>query len=390
MFQRPIANSHDLLLGFSLTAIAGFTLVPHPDQAATAALTPWYCLVCGDEGMVDVLLNIALFVPLGLALGLKRVRPPRMLLVGILLSTAIELLQATLVAGRDPSISDVLTNTMGTLAGGVIGRAAPQLWLPTVARARQLAALTALAWLGMVALSAVALTDDPANGAVRTVQAPPAPLLERFKGEIISTAVDATTGAVALTAEVRTTGLTDRLAPILDLSDGGRFPLARLGQLGQKPTFARRLRATRALFRTPTVRVYGGVIPAAPSRALLQGGKTGPMLWSAATIDGSRHSTELVLTPGLGWMLLLPLGYPFDVYSPWTSAVWLALPLLLVGFWAGRGRVQVIAVLAGSLLLLTAGLEGTAALFHLGSESWLAWVMGLGAIVGGWGLGLRA
>lgn len=390
MFQRPIANSHDLLLGFSLTAIAGFTLVPHPDQAATAALTPWYCLVCGDEGMVDVLLNIALFVPLGLALGLKRVRPPRMLLVGILLSTAIELLQATLVAGRDPSISDVLTNTMGTLAGGVIGRATPQLWLPTVARARQLAALTALAWLGMVALSAVALTDDPANGAVRTVQAPPAPLLERFKGEIISTAVDATTGAVALTAEVRTTGLTDRLAPILDLSDGGRFPLARLGQLGQKPTFARRLRATRALFRTPTVRVYGGVIPAAPSRALLQGGKTGPMLWSAATIDGSRHSTELVLTPGLGWMLLLPLGYPFDVYSPWTSAVWLALPLLLVGFWAGRGRVQVIAVLAGSLLLLTAGLEGTAALFHLGSESWLAWVMGLGAIVGGWGLGLRA
>lgn len=390
MFQRPIANSHDLLLGFSLTAIAGFTLVPHPDQAATAALTPWYCLVCGDEGMVDVLLNIALFVPLGLALGLKRVRPPRMLLVGILLSTAIELLQATLVAGRDPSISDVLTNTMGTLAGGVIGRAAPQLWLPTVARARQLAALTALAWLGMVALSAVALTDDPANGAVRTVQAPPAPLLERFKGEIISTGVDATTGAVALTAEVRTTGLTDRLAPILDLSDGGRFPLARLGQLGQKPTFARRLRATRALFRTPTVRVYGGVIPAAPSRALLQGGKTGPVLWSAATIDGSRHSTELVLTPGLGWMLLLPLGYPFDVYSPWTSAVWLALPLLLVGFWAGRGRVQVIAVLAGSLLLLTAGLEGTAALFHLGSESWLAWVMGLGAIVGGWGLGLRA
>lgn len=390
MFQRPIANSHDLLLGFSLTAIAGFTLVPHPDQAATAALTPWYCLVCGDEGMVDVLLNIALFVPLGLALGLKRVRPPRMLLVGILLSTAIELLQATLVTGRDPSISDVLTNTMGTLAGGVIGRAAPQLWLPTVVRARQLATLTALAWLGVVALSAVGLTDDPANGLVSAVQAPPAPLLERFKGEIISTGVDATTGAIALTAEVSTTGLTDRLAPILDLSDGGRFPLARLGQLGQKPTFARRLQATRALFRTPTVRVYGGVIPAAPSRALLEGGKTGPMLWSAATIDGSRHSTELVLTPGLGWMLLLPLGYPFDVYSPWTSAVWLALPLLLVGFWAGRGRVQFIAVLAGSLLLLAAGLEGTAALFHLGSESWLAWVMGLGTIVGGWGLGLRA
>lgn len=390
MFQRPIPNSHNLLLGLSLAAIGGLTLIPLPDQSRASALTSWHCLVCGDTGMADVLLNIALFVPLGLALGLKRVRPSRTLLIGVLLSTAIELLQATLVAGRDPSISDVLTNTMGTLAGGVIGRAAPQLWLPTVARARQLAALTALAWLGMVALSAVALTDDPANGVARTVQAPPAPLLERFKGEIISTGVDATTGAVALTAEVRTAGLTDRLAPILDLSDGGRFPLARLGQLGQKPTFARRLRATRALFRTPTVRVYGGVIPAAPSRALLQGGKTGPMLWSAATIDGSRHSTELVLTPGLGWMLLLPLGYPFDVYSPWTSAVWLALPLLLVGFWAGRGRVQVIAVLAGSLLLLTAGLEGTAALFHLGSESWLAWVMGLGAIVGGWGLGLRA
>ncbi len=389
MFQRPRANSHNILLGLSLAAIAGLTLVPLPDQARASALTSWHCLICGDMGMADVLLNIALFVPLGLALGLKGVRPARTLLIGFLLSTAIELLQATLVAGRDPSLSDVLTNTVGTLAGGVVGRAVPQLWLPTVARARQLAALGAVAWLGMVTLSAVGLTDDPANGAVTTIQAPPAPLLERFNGEIISSGAGATTRTVALTAEVRTNGLTDRLAPILDLSDGGRFPLARLGQLGQKPTFARRLRATRALFRTPTVRVYGGVLPTAPSRALLEGGKTGPMLWSAATIDGSRHSAELVLTPGLGWMLLLPLGYPFDVYSPWTSAVWLALPLLLVGFWAGRGRVHFIAGLAGSLLLLAAGLEGMAALFHLGPESWLAWAIGLGAMVGGWGVGRR-
>jgi hypothetical protein len=114
------------------------------------------------------------------------------------------------------------------------------------------------------------------------------------------------------------------------------------------------------------------------------------VLWSSATLNGTSHRAELTLSPGLGWMLLLPLGYPFDVFSRWTSAAWVALPLLLVGFWSGRARIPVAMMLAGAVLLLAAGLEGTAWLFHLGRDGLLAWGLGIGAIMGSWVLGRKS
>jgi uncharacterized membrane protein YccC len=89
-------------------------------------------------------------------------------------------------------------------------------------------------------------------------------------------------------------------------------------------------------------------------------------------------------------MLLLPLNYPFDVHSRWTSAAWLALPLLLVGFWAGRARMRFALLIVASVALLLAGLEGTAAMFHLARDGALAWGVGLAAVIGAWGLGREA
>jgi hypothetical protein len=372
-----------------LALIAGFTLVPLPSQLAQAAATPWYCVVCGNQGMVDVLLNVALFVPLGLGLGWLGLRPPRALLAGLTLALAIELLQAKLVTGRDPSLSDVLTNSFGTFIGAALAAVAPGLWRPSVASARQLAIGAALGWLALLGLTGWLLTGDAAAGATRLVQAPAMPFLDHFNGSIEASEARERFGSHALSATVVTAGLTDRLAPVLELRDARRFALARLGQLGQKPVFSWRLHATRVLLRTPTVRVYGGVLPDTATRAVLEGGKAGPVLWAAGTIAGQRHEARLALTPGLGWMLLLPLNYPFDLHSPWTSALWLSLPLLLVGFWAGRARMRLALLLAGAALLMLAGLEGVAVVFHLARDGALAWGVGLGAVVGGWAWGMR-
>jgi hypothetical protein len=46
-------------------------------------------------------------------------------------------------------------------------------------------------------------------------------------------------------------------------------------------------------------------------------------------------------------------------------------------------------LLAGAALLLLAGLEGTAVVFHLARDGALAWVVGIGAVVGGWAWGMR-
>ncbi|HET8634748.1 MAG TPA: VanZ family protein [Gemmatimonadales bacterium] len=384
----PQRRSGLILTGMAVALIGGLTLVPLPRQLAQAAATPWYCVICGDRGMVDVLLNVALFVPLGVALGALGLRPRRALLAGFLLALAIELLQATLVLGRDPSLSDVLTNSCGTFLGAFLGLAAPTLWRPSVARAQQLGLVASLGWLAMVGLSGWLLTEDPADGPAQLLQAPTEPFLDQFAGVIQSARADEVSGSRSLHATVVTAGLTGRLAPVLELRDGQRFPLASLGQLGQKPVFSWRLHATRTLFRTPAVRVYGGVLPDGAVLATLDGGKTGPMLWTAGTVNGERHAATLALTPGLGWMLLLPLNYPFDLYSEWTSALWVAVPLLLVGFWAGRARMRLLLVIGAAVVLLLAGLEGTAVLFHLARDGALAWGAGLAAVVSGWAWGM--
>ncbi|HET7603364.1 MAG TPA: VanZ family protein [Gemmatimonadales bacterium] len=378
-----------MVAGTALAVIAACTLVPLPRQLTESAATPWYCLVCGDQGMVDVLLNVALFVPLGVGLGMLGLRPLRAAATGFLLALAIELLQATLVTGRDASLSDVLTNAGGTLAGAILVTLAPGLWRPSVAAARRLALGAGLAWLALLMGSGWLLTPDRPRTPPSLVRAPVVPFLEPFPGSIVLATSDSSANSWRLHADVVTDRLTDRLAPVLELRDGGHFPLARLGQLGQKPVFSWRLHATRAFLRTPAVRLYGGVLPDAAVPATLEGGKAGPILWAAGTVNGQRHAAELALTPGLGWMLLLPLNYPFDVHSRSTSAVWLALPLLLVGFWAGRARAGFALVIAATALLLLSGLEGTAAVFHLARDGTLAWGMGIGAVVGGWAWGMR-
>ena len=61
----------------SLVAIAFATLLPEP---ATAAHGSHFCLVCGSLGGVNAILNVFLFVPLGIGLALFGIPGKRTLL----------------------------------------------------------------------------------------------------------------------------------------------------------------------------------------------------------------------------------------------------------------------------------------------------------------------
>jgi uncharacterized membrane protein YdcZ (DUF606 family) len=110
-----------LLTGFGLLLIAVTTLIPLPQQAAASQSTPLWCLVCGENGGVDVLNNLLLFVPLGVGLTLLELRVRSVVLAGILISFAVESLQYLGIPGRDPSLSDLVTNTTGSWLGAVLG-----------------------------------------------------------------------------------------------------------------------------------------------------------------------------------------------------------------------------------------------------------------------------
>lgn len=84
-------------------------------------------LLCGDEGLSDFLVNIVLYLPLGVGLTLQRWRPRAVVLSAFLLSAAIEALQGVL-PGRDPSAGDVVANALGAAVGLWLVRTAPR-WL---------------------------------------------------------------------------------------------------------------------------------------------------------------------------------------------------------------------------------------------------------------------
>jgi hypothetical protein len=74
----------------------------------------------------DGILNLCLFIPLGLTIGWESRSPWPAVFCGLLLSTAVELAQ-TMVPGRDPALSDIIFNSLGAMVGAVIARN-PRTW----------------------------------------------------------------------------------------------------------------------------------------------------------------------------------------------------------------------------------------------------------------------
>src|SRR5262245_55845958 len=110
----------------ALCLIGFFTLRPMPEQAAAVAETsPWCIVGCGDLGLLDIILNVLLFLPLGIGLRLV-LRTRAAVAIGFVCSVAIELTQLYLIAGRDASLRDVITNTLGT----GIGASLVTIWRP--------------------------------------------------------------------------------------------------------------------------------------------------------------------------------------------------------------------------------------------------------------------
>ena len=375
-------------LAGALALVGMATLVPYPEQAELSRSTPLGCLVCGELGGVDVVLNLALFVPLGIALRLLGMRLRVCLVVAFATSLAVEVAQATVVAGRDPSLSDLATNTAGGFLGALLAGSLDQLWRPDPALAARLALGAAAGWMALLAGTAWAVRPAPGTAQSRVEWAPRLPLLDTFAGRIESVEVDGSiaTRDLSVLATARLDGWTEHLAPAVDLVGPRGAVTARLGQLGQKVTFGLRANASRLRLRAPSVKVYRALPPARGQEVQLAGGLRDATLWARAEAEGSVQSAELALTPGLGWLLLLPLTfYPFDYRPDLTTAAWVALPLLLAGFWAGRRAAWSLRTsAAGAAALLALGLVGVPELFGVEADGWRCWVGAAAALAAGW------
>ena len=116
----PLPPARTGFLAAALLPVLLATLWPFPGHEPEGFIS---CIACGEHATSDVLLNIILFVPLGAAVALHVRSLPRCALSAALLSATIELAQLY-IPGRDSSLGDVLSNSLGGTLGALLTRTA--------------------------------------------------------------------------------------------------------------------------------------------------------------------------------------------------------------------------------------------------------------------------
>ena len=397
-----------ILAIFGWLSILFVTLYPSPDQALAAADTSIWCLVCGELGMVDVALNLLLFLPFGLGLGLLGIHWPRALVVIALTTVGIEVLQLSLVTGRDASLSDLLTNAFGGASGTLLGYRWRQVVFPAPRRSLIIAVLVAGIWLGIQAFTVFAFERTLPRSVYYGQWAPDLGHLERFTGQVVSATLDSTllpSTRLAESARVRdllhhpravlsvqaVTGQpTADLAPIFSIFDDQQREIVLLGQDGRDLVYRTRTRTALMGLRSPALQL-AGVLPEDVGTPLeLRATYRRGHYFLETRIAGANHRRELALSASWGWTLLLPFDHAFGAEMPWLTMLWVGGLLFPLGYYAARGGLVRIRFTFAMLILLIAGLVGVPALAGFSLLHPLEWVAGLMGGLAGQRAGIRS
>ncbi|MGH7584793.1 MAG: VanZ family protein [Gemmatimonadales bacterium] len=392
MFQRK-AGLAVALLGAAF--VGALTLGPLPGREALVRATPLWCLVCGELGGVDVLLNVLLFAPLGIGLGLLGVRPGRAFLLAAALSLSVELLQLKVVAGRDASLSDLLTNSAGVLLGHRLGHSWRGWVLPDPSTARRLVAAWAVTWLALGMGTAAALRPVPTHDRWYGQWAPELGHLEKFEGRVcavrlgdialpswrLTDSVDwaqrLVSDTVRLRADANLGPATPGLAPIASIFDEHQREIMLLGQWGSDAVIRVRMTPSLLRLRPWAMRLPGGLAQPPGTPVSIEAGIEDRAYVIRVHSEGATRARVLPFSPQWTWAALLPVDYAFGRETGVVTALWLAAMLSPLGWWAGRARGR-IPVLAG--VVLVAGIAGIRMLFGLSPAPPAEWIGALGGL----------
>jgi hypothetical protein len=366
------------LTAVSILAILVATLRPQGDALPAG----WsYSLAAGDKASAEVIENLLLFIPLGIALALGNARAWRCIAAGALLSLAVEVAQQW-IPGRDPSIGDLTLNTLGTAIGVLVARTAPRWLVPAPTRAAWLslaaAVFTATVWLGTGWLLRPML---PVASALELRAPDLGSHMDLFSGRVLSV-----TGRLAVAEPLRivaTVGTpSGRFAPILDVDDGPG-PAGTIVAADRTDLVLRnRSRSMFLLLDRPDLRARGALAGLTPGDTITITVRTDRNRPAFCLARDAREACGLGYTVGDGWKLIF---FP-DHFPPWAlrllDALWVGGGLLGVGLWARRHPATGAALLVAAATLALGpglvGLEATPLGEWLGAAAgvasgWLAW-----------------
>lgn len=365
-----------IALALYLAAVAFATLTPRPIGPMLTG--PW-CLLCGELGGVDILQNLILFAPLGVLLAMAGATTRTAALRAFLISLTIEGLQYSIISGRDASVSDVLTNTLGATVGAWL-TANRRAWLvPDAARSRPLAIAWSTAMIATLAAMAVALQPSVPRFDAYVQFMPVRTFWDTFAGRLLDArleerplasglmdASDPRIGALRhgrYSAEMAVSGAqrTNRFAPVLRIGNR-QGEMFFLGQRHLDAVFRPRLRASDAGLRSPFFAVRDG-LAANQTEVRVRGEMTKGSVGMRVTTGVMVQERHIALSPSLGWALLIPFEVALAGGELMLGALWLALLAAPAGYWSGlwlaepsRGRMRPALTASLAPLLFTGGL----------------------------------
>ena len=393
------------LTAVGLLAIGVLTLRSAPNQILDAQRTPLDCLVCGDVGGADVLLNLALFIPLGAGLAGLRRSLPFTIAAAFLVSLSVELLQYTVVVGRDASLSDLLTNTAGGAAGWALANSSRRFLAPGRRAALRLALAATAIWLAACVLSLWALHPAPPAGRYWGQWAHDFGGRGTFAGKVRRASLDGRPlpdGPLAATPAIRRGLASGEFDLAIEATSGRRwednaqiFGLANDAgdiflewrQKGGDYEFTLRSRAALLRFHSPELLLPGAAPdrPGVPVR--LRTTWHAGVITATAEAAGRTTARRVVLAPSGNWAFVWPWRRDRGPATEAVGAAWLGVTLIVIGFWAGRaagGGTRVAFICAGGVAL---ALGGGPALFGPQATSAADWIAAALGMALGYSLG---
>lgn len=402
-----------VLLAAALLFIAVATLTPGASEYTSALRPDFWCLACGASGGADVVVNVVLFIPFGIALALNGHSAFRVLLLGALLSGAIELAQRV---GYPPSrvanATDLLTNSLGALIGAALVHSS-RYWLVPQKKHAPLLMACSMVWLvSVMTLTGWALSPLPVEPQTTPMVQSPHPFMPGYgwyhglvsrvtlndrifahssDGPIVLHGPSSQSRSVRV--ELTERDERDGFVPMLYIHGASvALPELLLGQEGSDARLAVRLRGSELRLPGPDLVLAGAFTNAGTETQTLEARVT-PVEWSLASArGGERAEARLRLSLGVGWTIFQNVVRYATPFAPAITLLWLFVLAMPLGYFgalaAGREADRLLAgrsyrtLLVGmSVLIVTLVVVPQQA--GIAATSWMEWVAAFASFASG-------
>lgn len=323
-------------------------------------------------GLADFLRNVLLFLPLGIALGVRRTSFAGVALRAALLSAGIEAAQL-FIPGRFANLADLASNTAGALLGAFLHRTSDAWLRPSPRAADRLAFLAACGVAAVVAGTGILLGPSLPHTTYYAGRTLELGHLERYTGRVTKVTLgDEPLPDAKLpdSERVRTLWLegaplrlelvggrpAESLAPIFTIHDDRQREILLIGAERGDLVLRVRTRAQAVSLDRPGLRWVGALDDVREGKSVAISARREGNGWCVTL--GRKSICPLGFTVGSGWRLLwFPQALPGES-ARWLGVAWMVLLALPLGLWLRPTALGAVSVAFGAAALRTAPLFG--------------------------------